>query len=108
MGGHGREHESQEFEHFPADFRTNGSFERLGPVNLVCQFHYEGDGGIEMPACLEIGGDAAESLVRFAEQALFFFVESRRVVLAARCSTNCFRVFVDEPEYAVEEAPGAL
>ena len=47
--------------------------ERLAVLERIDQFHDESHAGIEVPACLEIGGDAPQRLMRLAQQDLFLF-----------------------------------
>src|ERR1700722_8336547 len=72
--GHIRSHGSEQQSDIPLEVgdQPGGNFSsgpgRFGGVDLVDQFHDRGDAGIEVPASLEIFGDALDRLVQFALQ----------------------------------------
>src|SRR5438128_941870 len=61
-----------------------------------------------MPARFKIGSDAAQCLMRFAEQRFFFFVQACAVILCPRNTTNRSRMAVNETEHTIQEAPSAF
>src|SRR5215469_2386966 len=68
----GREHQNEQFNEALGHFRSSILLERLLRLHFIVILHDERNGGIEMPADLEVVRNAFESLVRFAKEELFF------------------------------------
>src|SRR5258708_4984420 len=80
MRGHGSEHEREHLQHMLSDFGSNALLER--GVTLIVEIHDERDGGIEVPAQFEILRDAAQGLVRFAQQRFLLLTSSSNIARA--------------------------
>ena len=100
---HRCQQERQYLEDLFANFWANSVFERLGEINLVGQLHDLGDGGIEVPALLEVLCDAQQRLVRDSDQVAFFVGHSLSVEVAVLGVADCRGVLVYQAEDAVQE-----
>ena len=68
---HRRKHQQQHFQSPLQNHRAKLDVQRFLRMKIVHQLHHQRDGGIEVPAHLEIVGDALQRLMRLAHQQLF-------------------------------------